>query len=232
MIKIKRTAIVALLASGLAMSSMAQASLVDNGNGLIYDSDLNITWLQDFSYPKTSGYSSDGRLLFLSGAEQWAAALKFDGLTGWRLPTINVLDNIFSYSGTDWGYNGTTNNNEFAHLWYVTLGNKSVYDMHGVAQAPIVNTGPFINMIANYYFLSNANGSVYPSKEGWVFDAGIGAEGLGSGGWGYAIAVHSGDVFAVTPVHEPSIILLFCSSLGLLALTRRRKYQNIQPKYC
>ena len=48
-----------ILSSGvLAISvSSANAALIDRGNGLIYDSYLNITWLQDANYSVTSGYS-------------------------------------------------------------------------------------------------------------------------------------------------------------------------------
>ena len=43
----------------------AQAALVDRGGGMLYDTVLNITWLQDANYAKTSNYgfypvSTDG----------------------------------------------------------------------------------------------------------------------------------------------------------------------------
>jgi len=53
----------ALLASA-ATSVTAQASLVDRGNGLLYDNVLNVTWLQDANYAKTSGYSATGVMDF------------------------------------------------------------------------------------------------------------------------------------------------------------------------
>jgi hypothetical protein len=31
----------------LGVSVSAQATLIDNGGGFLYDTDLNITWLQD-----------------------------------------------------------------------------------------------------------------------------------------------------------------------------------------
>jgi len=40
----------------------AEATLFDQGGGLIYDTDLNITWLQDANYAMTSGYDADGRM--------------------------------------------------------------------------------------------------------------------------------------------------------------------------
>lgn len=53
-----------LLAVSSLMFTTANAALFDRGNGLIYDSTLNITWLQDFDYAKTSGYDTDGALTY------------------------------------------------------------------------------------------------------------------------------------------------------------------------
>ncbi len=39
-----------LLAGGLGFTGAAQATLIDRGSGLIYDDELNITWLQDANY--------------------------------------------------------------------------------------------------------------------------------------------------------------------------------------
>lgn len=83
--------ILALLA-GLSLSGAAQAALIDRGGGLIYDTDLNITWLADANYAKTSGYDADG-LMTWQEAMDWAANLSYyDSVRGvsyddWRLPT-------------------------------------------------------------------------------------------------------------------------------------------------
>ena len=42
-----RWAVTALIVVALGASSVANAALVDRGGGLIYDTDLNITWLVD-----------------------------------------------------------------------------------------------------------------------------------------------------------------------------------------
>jgi len=39
-----------------AAAPFSWAILTDRGGGLIYDDDLNITWLQDANYADTSGY--------------------------------------------------------------------------------------------------------------------------------------------------------------------------------
>ena len=41
---------IALVTFIVALSNSAGASLFDRGNGLIYDDDLNITWLQNANY--------------------------------------------------------------------------------------------------------------------------------------------------------------------------------------
>ena len=64
----------------------ANAALVDRGTGMIYDTDLGITWLQDANYAQTSGYDADGRMTW-NQATNWAAGLNINGITGWRLPS-------------------------------------------------------------------------------------------------------------------------------------------------
>ena len=49
-----------ILLAGISLSGAAQAALFDRGGGLIYDDVLNVTWLQDANYAKTSGYDADG----------------------------------------------------------------------------------------------------------------------------------------------------------------------------
>ena len=44
---------VTALVAGLTLSGVAQAALSDRGGGLIYDSVLNVTWLQDANYAAT-----------------------------------------------------------------------------------------------------------------------------------------------------------------------------------
>ena len=41
-----------------AAAALLFAASFDRGGGLIFDSDLNIIWLQDANYAKTSGYET------------------------------------------------------------------------------------------------------------------------------------------------------------------------------
>jgi len=135
----------------------AQAALVDRGGGLIYDTTLNITWLQNANAIAGSSYDdggspTDGRTSF-QNAQAFAASFSYldsaNGVTysDWRLAQgIDlgapgaVLDGfavsapIFSgpgcdwqYSGYDCGYNMAPLSSELVHLWYVDLGNISQY---------------------------------------------------------------------------------------------------------
>lgn len=237
-----------LLCATLIASGAAQAALIDRGGGLIYDSDLNITWLQDAFYAKTSGYSSDGRMTW-GVAVTWASNLNYYDtvrnvtLTGWRLPTTAPVNGTAfnydsSYNGsTDWGYNvseqstayaGSTGS-EMAHLFYNSLNNKGYCDPGtstvSVCNGPqlgsgLTNTGPFINVqVADYYWSGTGYAmGIYPA---WAFHFGTGGQLAGSD---YNVfsswAVRNGDVAAV-PV--PSAAWLFGSGLiSLVGFARKR----------
>jgi len=68
-----------------------QPPLIDRGLGLIYDTERNITWLQDVNYAKTVGRSRDGQLTWPQAME-WVATLSYRGVRGWRLPTALNAD--------------------------------------------------------------------------------------------------------------------------------------------
>lgn len=118
------------------------SALFDRGNGLIYDDILDVTWLQDANYAMTSGYDADGKMNW-SEANTWVASLDINGITGWRLPNTNPIDNTTdddingSFIGTeDRGqnvsspgtlYEGSTAS-EMAHLFFNTLSNLAFCD--------------------------------------------------------------------------------------------------------
>ena len=112
-------------------AGFAQAALIDRGGGLIYDSTLNITWLQNANPIAGSIYddgasATDGRTSF-QNAQAFAASFSYfnpaNGVTysNWRLPqgvdfvsgTPNpTLDGVvlptppFSSPGCDWEFSG------------------------------------------------------------------------------------------------------------------------------
>lgn len=88
-----------LATTALVLSSNVNAALIDNGGGLVYDEDLNVTWL--------AGANSGGALNW-GDALAWAASLDAGGTMGWRLPTADACT-------------GTSCNGEFNHLFYNEL---------------------------------------------------------------------------------------------------------------
>ena len=68
----------------------ASATLIDLGNGMIYDTVQDLTWLQDISYARTSGADADGNMTY-DQAEAWAESLVFGGYDDWRLPRMRNL---------------------------------------------------------------------------------------------------------------------------------------------
>jgi len=84
----------AICTGSVALGSAAtgMSALLDRGGGLIYDTDLDVTWLQDAIYAKTSGFDPDGRINWHS-AMDWVASLAYyDSVRDrtwddWRLPS-------------------------------------------------------------------------------------------------------------------------------------------------
>jgi hypothetical protein len=127
--------VTAIMVLGLSIS--AHAALIDLGGGMIYSTDLNLTWLQDANYAQTSGYlpaQPDG-LMTWDQANTWATTLEYRGLTGWRLPTF---DPDFSQQQCSLPFPPTfPTPHEMRYLLYAELGNNCI-SPH--------NYGPFINV--------------------------------------------------------------------------------------
>lgn len=106
----------------IVLSVPARAALVDMGDGTVYDTDLQISWLKD---------AGMGGKQEWEGAVDWAEELVFAGFDNWRLPI--VTEQI-------WGYNIT--GSEMGHLYYVELGNQA---------GMMTNAGPFMNISGPYW---------------------------------------------------------------------------------
>jgi len=78
--------ITVMLVLGLSIST--HAALIDLGCGMIYSTDLNLTWLQDANYARTSGYDANG-LMTWGEANTWATNLIYCGVGGWRLARVD-----------------------------------------------------------------------------------------------------------------------------------------------
>jgi len=204
----------------LGLSGPANASLMVSGTvnydgadrNLIYDEDLNITWLD---YTKAAGAWSN--------QVNWAAdlALTVNGVTydNWRLPATVDGPYVDGYDGTTTaGYNITTS--EMGHLYYTELGNKGYYDTNGNYQPDygLTNKGPFADLVSHWYW-SGTEYANYPDAA-WYFGTDGGPQDLGYKVTGYyALAVLPGQIQAVP---EPGTLFLLGTGLSGMALLRKR----------
>jgi hypothetical protein len=225
------------VSAGLVLSSPSEAYLVDRGHGLVYDTVLDVTWLLDANYAKTSGYHPTG-LMTWEEANAWAGSLSYGGHGNWRLPTLTPVNGVaFQYDfaidgSTDWGYNITSPNSELAYMYHVNLLNRGLYTAAGDAQMgwdetprTTVRDGvtnaliTFLNIDAEAFWTNLA----YAPDDidfAWAFgfDFGVQSDLFKSGGY-LAWAVHDGDVQFV-PV--PAAAWLLGSALIALGGVHRR----------
>lgn len=218
----------------MAQPITANAMLIDRGNGLLYDSYFDITWLSDAYYPMTSGYLDNtsttydnGRLTW-SEALTWADQLEYAGFSNWRLPTMQDLGDSgcdYSNGSTDCGYNSDTNTSEMAHLYYDDLNNIASYDINGNPQTGYgsINSGLFSNIQSCFYW-TDQQLATDPSQA-WFFNFCDGSQDTHSSNYSFFVmAVHEGDV-SVSDVPVPGVAGLFVLTVfaGLFAGVKRRK---------
>lgn len=138
----------AALGAAISLSTASHATLFDRGSGLIYDSVLNVTWLQDANYAFTQRYSKlqAGRFLTWFDALEWTDQLSYVDtvrgvtLTDWRLPNISPLDPALGFQlqvstggDQDDGYNVSAPGTKYAgstaselpYMYFNNLGNTS-----------------------------------------------------------------------------------------------------------
>ena len=203
-----------------------------------YDTALNITWLADASAAVGSAYDTfspgTGEMTW-SDANAWAASLNIGGVTGWRLPTVTDTGSpgcdLSTTGGTDCGYNVDPATGEMAHMFYVTLGDKSFYDTSGNPYQPgwgLTNTGPFSRLgTYQFYWTATASPPNLPSSDdAWSFSFNDGGQLLNSNMPSplYAWAVKDGAAgVAVASVPLPAAAWLFSSGLLTLIGVARRK---------
>lgn len=188
----------------------SNAALFDRGNGFIYDSSLDITWLADANYARTSGFDDDGKITW-SNATAWASSLTYGGYSDWRLPTAMNLDGSNPCS---WWYCAGS---EMGHLFY----SDGALNANSSALTSPALTNFFVNMQAAVYWTSTG----VPGRA-WSFALRDGYQNMDptSAEW-YAWAVRDGDVSA-SPVPAPPAFILMLTGLGFLGLMKRLRASN------
>lgn len=206
-----------------------------NGFEAFYDTALNITWLADANYADTIGYVSPsfnvgGGYMTLDEGKALVKSLNIGGVTGWRAPSLKDTgkpgcDNYSGLGGLDCGYNVDPSTSELAHLFHVTLGNKSALAPDGTHRAAgdfgLINSGPFKNMQAVPGY---GIGTPYApdNTKIWAFNFSSGIQTfLNKESAGFGWAVHDGDVAAVPEPQSAALMLLGLA--GVAALARRKR---------
>ncbi|MEW6118758.1 MAG: PEP-CTERM sorting domain-containing protein [Pseudomonadota bacterium] len=195
---------------GIVSIGASQAALLDRGAGLIYDTELDITWLQNANF--------SGDVFGWDVAINWAANFSYyDSVrdttwTDWRLPTTLQTDATCLSQPTGISYTGCTGS-ELGHLFYIELGGVAGHSLEDTHNA---NFSLFSN-IQNGAFWS---GTAYHSNTNlaWFFsmhDGSQGATGTNFANYLSAWAVRDGDV-AVVP--EPGAWALFSIGLAFTAI--------------
>jgi hypothetical protein len=246
----KRTAYAVTLAAALWLPTLsAHAVLVYRDGGMLYDTVLNITWLQDANFARTSGYcvvpgncfSADGKMRWTQ-ANTWANNLNYGGYSsGWRLARNSPVDGTasgwnFSISNdgsTDIGLNITSPFSELSYMYYVNLGLKGYQDADGTLRSDFgifgdgfsgsrlqADVGLVKNLQSNYYW----SGTAITNNMAWFFQPIYGFQGQGdlfaNFYLGWGWAVRDGDVTAI-PV--PGSVALVAGGLALLGVVTRRR---------
>ena len=210
--KILSLLLTVVIVFGLTLS--AHATLIDMGNGTIYDNDRNISWLKNAN--------TNGNMDWYS-AMAWADSLVFAGYDNWRLPTTLLPDSSCGpfILGVGWGFNCT--GIEMGNMFYTELGNLGYVAPDDTYPQPgwgLTNTGPFTNLQPALYWSSTERDA---GGGAWGFNFGTGDKPatLQTYNQAYAWAVRDGDVGA--PIPEPSTMLLLGSGLLGMVFWKRKQ---------
>ncbi len=122
----------------LLLANTVRAELIDQGDGLIYDTVLDITWLQDANYAFTSGYDDDGNMTWYDAVE-WADKLVYAGFDDWRLASrsisagtpVGAIDLDSSPVNCHTESEEACRDNEYGYMFVYNLGGTLFDDLTG-----------------------------------------------------------------------------------------------------
>lgn len=192
------------MALAWVFSLPAGAALIDEGNGLIRDTRLGVWWLQDASLGGTGSVAS---------AVAWAESLEFEGLTDWRLPSVDAnADGLKVVCGS--GVSELAcRDNELGYMYYWNLTPDGDTPPTDPGTDLTGDQDPFEKIQPRHWALGSEN--IWPQ---WYFDFTNGSEAIATPGGPYA-------AWAVHPVPVPAAVWLLAPALVSLGVVgwRRRK---------
>jgi hypothetical protein len=203
----------------LADTRDARADLIDYGNGLIYDTLQDLTWLDPafMSAPHGPEYAPDDDSFCgafrvcdwyytYAGATQWVSDLKYGGYDDWRLPD-------FEMGGSDPGYGDNEWHRALAQLpgWVFEI------DSQGTPVEVLAQGGPGPLNAHGYWFVWMDERLIYTSP-------------FAGGGYDFP---DDSDTFTAAvrvvrsgrpaSVPEPATLALIALGATTMAIRRRRK---------
>lgn len=196
----------------IVTSSNGDAALINRGSGMIYDDELDITWMADAGLARSeiiTGINWDN-------AVDWADNLVFAGYSDWRLPHMDVNnDGVI----TDC----------LAPVLEISCRDNEYKYMFKYNEIKLTSPGDFVNIGTNHYWSGTQN-PVFPNLA-YLTNFNTGFMGTTSkittnrNAW----AVRDGDV-SVVPL-PASIYLLGSGLLGVFGLASKR-YVSTELNQC